>query len=105
LLVHLNVHSFLCVPVRARENILGAITLMRSGPGRSYGTDDLPLLIDVADRAGLAIHHAQLLEEARARSADLALANTTLRQHAAMVDGISEAVIALDPQLRIRSWN
>lgn len=101
----LNIHSLLAVPVRGRESIVGTLSLLRSRPDCSYTRDDLVLLEDVADRAGLAIQNADLLELARARSAALAEANATLRQHAALLEGISEAVVSLDAVLRVRTWN
>jgi PAS domain S-box-containing protein len=101
----LNIHSLLVVPLRGRAGILGALSLMRSGAGRSYTPDDLTLLGDVADRASLALQNAHLLEVTRAHSAELAEANAMLRQHAAVLEGISEAVVSFDAELRVRTWN
>jgi PAS domain S-box-containing protein len=101
----LNIHSLLAVPLRGRAGNLGTLSLMRSGSGRSYTQADLTLLTDVADRASLAIQNAQLLEVTRAHSAELAEANTVLRQHAAVLEGITEAVISLDANLCVRTWN
>lgn len=101
----LNIHSLLAVPLRGRTGVLGTLSLLRSGPGRSYTQDDLTLLSEVADRASLAIQNAHLLALTRAHSAELAEANTVLHQHAALLEGISEAVVSFDAQLRVRTWN
>ena len=47
----LNVHSFAVVPIRARQAVIGSLSLVRSGPGRGYTSGDLTLLQDLADRA------------------------------------------------------
>jgi light-regulated signal transduction histidine kinase (bacteriophytochrome) len=70
------------VPIRARKAILGTLSIMRSGPGRNYTTDDLMLLEDLASRAGLAIDNArlyrQLEQRVRERTAELEIANAEL---------------------------
>ncbi|AKJ01326.1 Signal transduction histidine kinase [Archangium gephyra] len=54
-------HSFLMVPLVAREQVLGTITLLR-GPGRErYSGEDLVLAQDFGQRCGLAIDNARLL--------------------------------------------
>ena len=82
LVARLNVHSFVVVPIRARQSVIGTLSLMRSGPGRGYTADDLTMLQDVADRAGLAIENARLYddleERVRRRTAELDAANSEL---------------------------
>lgn len=54
-------HSILVVPLLAREQVLGTITLLRS-PGRErYTEEDLVLAQDFCQRCGLAIDNARLL--------------------------------------------
>ena len=78
----MNVHSFVVVPIRARQMILGSLSLFRSGPGCGYTTDDLAMLMDLADRAGLAIENTRLYAElerrVRERTAELEAANHEL---------------------------
>ena len=78
----LNVHSFAVVPIRARQAIIGALSLLRSGPGRGYTADDLLMIEDTADRAGLAIANARLYGDldrrVRERTAELEHANKEL---------------------------
>jgi len=46
--------------VRARGQVLGALTLVTNTPGRSLTEADLPLVEDLAHRAGLAVDNARL---------------------------------------------
>ncbi len=82
LVARLNVHSFAVVPIRARQTIIGTLSLVRSGPGRGYTPEDLTLLQDLADRAGLAIQTARLYDDlerrVRQRTAELEAVNTEL---------------------------
>jgi signal transduction histidine kinase len=78
----LNVHSFVVVPVRGRGQVLGTLSLLRSRPGHAYTSDDLGLLLDLADRAGLAIENARLYDDlerrVRERTAELEALNREL---------------------------
>jgi PAS domain S-box-containing protein len=78
----LNVHSFAVVPIRARQTVTGTLSLLRSRPGYSYTDDDVTLLQDLANRAGLAIENArlysQLEQRVNARTAELRAANEEL---------------------------
>jgi signal transduction histidine kinase len=78
----LNVHSFAVVPIRARQTVTGTLSLLRSTPGNSYTDEDITLMQDLADRAGLAIENArlytQLEQRVRERTADLRAVNEEL---------------------------
>src|SRR5262249_34686893 len=65
LLRALEVHSYIGVPLVARERTLGAITLWRSRPGLDYTPTDLILAQDLAQRAALALDNAQLYRAAQ----------------------------------------
>lgn len=56
----LDARSTLCVPLRARGQILGAITLVCAGSGRRYDPSDVAIAQDLADRCALALDNAQL---------------------------------------------
>lgn len=105
LAARLRIHSLVVVAIRSRARILGSLALVRSRSGHSYTTDDLSLLQELADRAGLAIENARLNEEAKERAAELEVANELSRQHTAFVDNTTDAVISLDAKLCIRRWN
>ncbi|HEX8826057.1 MAG TPA: ATP-binding protein [Archangium sp.] len=56
-------HSFVSLPLRASERILGVLTLLRLEPDASYTEDDLILLREIADRTALAIENARLFQQ------------------------------------------
>ena len=82
LVARLNVHSFAVVPIPARQSIIGTLSLMRCRPGAGYTRDDLTLLQELADRAGLAIENARLYDNlerrVRQRTAELEAVNHEL---------------------------
>jgi PAS domain S-box-containing protein len=55
--------SYMCVPLEARGRTLGALTLVSSGSGRSFGPAELVLAVEFARRAGLALDNARLYSE------------------------------------------
>ncbi|HYI16932.1 MAG TPA: GAF domain-containing protein, partial [Thermomicrobiales bacterium] len=58
-------HSIIVVLLRVRERSIGTLGLGRERPGDPYTEEDLLLLQELADRAGLAIENARLYREAR----------------------------------------
>jgi PAS domain S-box-containing protein len=94
LLRQLELRSYMCVPLRARERVLGAITFISCDPGRLFGADDLQLAGELAGRAVTAIENAQLYREAEERA------------HAARVLAtIGDGVVLVDRGGRVRLWN
>ncbi len=82
LLRKLGVHSVLVVPIRTRDHIQGAITLVSTEPGR-YSEDDIPLMEDVARRAATAIDNAHLYQEAKVAAEAMSQLNLGLEQRVA----------------------
>ena len=76
-------HSIVIVLVRVRERPIGTLGLGRERPGEPYTDEDLLLLQELADRAGLAIENARLYREAqdaiRAREQFLSIASHELK--------------------------
>jgi PAS domain S-box-containing protein len=72
----LDASSVLIVPLRARGQVLGAISLVRTRARCPYTEDDVAFVSEVAARAALAVDNARLYGEARAqeRSSDEARA-------------------------------
>ncbi len=62
----LGFRSTIIVPIVARGKTLGAMTLILTKAGRSYGKEDLAVAEDLARRVGMAIDNANLYKEAQA---------------------------------------
>ncbi|MEE4543923.1 SpoIIE family protein phosphatase [Streptomyces sp. V4-01] len=58
-------HSAIIAPIRGPREVLGALTLGRTGRGGPFTTDDLPLLEEITRRAGIALENARLYERQR----------------------------------------
>jgi PAS domain S-box-containing protein len=75
--------SALHLPIRARERILGTITLSSPDSGRIFSAEDRVLAQELAERAGSALEHARLYHAAqratRARDEVLAVVVHDLR--------------------------
>jgi signal transduction histidine kinase len=82
LIEKLAVCSLLTLPLRSRDRTIGVVNLVRSTPDNPYTIDDQRFAQDVADRAGLAIDNAVLVEtlerRVEARTAALEAANQEL---------------------------
>jgi PAS domain S-box-containing protein len=60
----LRPRSALAVPMSTRQRIIGAITLVRTAPGRPYDAADIAMAEELARRAALAVDNAMLYREA-----------------------------------------
>ncbi|MFH8800802.1 SpoIIE family protein phosphatase [Streptomyces sp. NPDC017936] len=60
-----GIHSAAIAPIRSTRAVLGALTLGRSKQPGDFTTADLPLLEDIARRAGLALDNARLYQRQR----------------------------------------
>jgi predicted ATPase/signal transduction histidine kinase len=82
LLRELGTRTGLSVPLIARGQMLGALTLSSGAPGRRFGRADLDLAQEVARRAAIAIDNARLYrasqEAVRARNEFLTVASHEL---------------------------
>ncbi|QJT06265.1 SpoIIE family protein phosphatase [Streptomyces asoensis] len=60
-----GVHSAAIAPIRSTRAVLGALTLGRARQPGDFNTADLPLIEDIARRAGLALDNARLYQRQR----------------------------------------
>ncbi|MEU3844295.1 SpoIIE family protein phosphatase [Streptomyces sp. NPDC028635] len=60
-----GMHSAAIAPIRSTREVLGALTLGRADNPLPFTTADLPLLEDIARRAGLALDNARLYQRQR----------------------------------------
>jgi signal transduction histidine kinase/CheY-like chemotaxis protein len=58
--------SYICVPLRGRDEIMGALSFAMTDSGRRYTRADLVLAQNLAGRAAVAIENARLFEARRA---------------------------------------
>ena len=61
ILRELGLKSYICVPLKSRTRILGALTFVTAESGRVYDADDVRAAEDLAHRAVIAIENANLL--------------------------------------------
>ncbi len=61
----LGVGTYMIVPLRARERMVGAMWLVSAEPGRTYTPDDLALAKELAARAAVAVDNARLYRKAQ----------------------------------------
>jgi PAS domain S-box-containing protein len=94
LIDQLGLASYMCVPLKGRERVLGAITFISSDPGRRFGAGELILAEELARRAASAIENAHLYREAEARA-----------QAARVLAAIGDGVVLVDRAGRVRLWN
>jgi signal transduction histidine kinase len=67
--------SYICVPLRTRSRVIGALTLVQAESGRSYRPEDLAVVEQVGWRAGLAVEKSMLFEESQRTLAEMELSN------------------------------
>jgi signal transduction histidine kinase len=83
LLERLAIRSYLAVPLRGPAGVIGAFAFGMSTSGRRFDERSVPIAVELARRAALAIENARLLEtarrEARAREQILAIVSHDLR--------------------------
>jgi PAS domain S-box-containing protein len=89
-----DARSVICVPLWARKQPLGALTVARSERGPVYGADDLALAEDVAARIALALDRERLYREVEERA-----------DAARVLEHVADGVLLLDRNGVVRLWN
>jgi len=92
--VGLDARSVMCVPIWARKQPLGALTLARTERGPVYSADDVALAEDLAARVALALDRARLYREVEERS-----------DAAWVLEHVADGVLLLDRNGLVRLWN
>lgn len=101
----LGPRSFMVVPLRVDEGIVGSISFARFEDDRPYHPDDLRFAEAVAGQTGLAVAKVVQIEEVeRARRVAIAAADE-IRFQARLLDAVGEAVVAVDLEGTIVYWN
>ncbi len=60
-----GLQSYMCLPLSARGQTLGAVTLVSARPGHRYGANDLAVAREIAARAAMAVDNARLYRSAQ----------------------------------------
>ncbi|HZE12970.1 MAG TPA: ATP-binding protein, partial [Chthoniobacterales bacterium] len=81
----LSAKSFIAVPLRAQERVLGAIVMINTSPGRICGPEELSLAEELAHRAALALDNARLYKSAQKARAESERANRAKDSFLAML--------------------
>src|ERR1041385_9195027 len=81
----LSAKSFISVPIRAHDRVLGAIVMINTSPGRICGPDELSLAEELAHRAALALDNAGLYKSAQKARAESERANRAKDSFLAML--------------------
>jgi signal transduction histidine kinase len=77
--------SFLAVPLKTHDRVLGAIVIVNTTVGRKCGTDELTLAEELAYRAALALDNAGLYKTAQKARAEAERANLAKDSFLAML--------------------
>jgi len=94
IVAQLGIRSWICVPLRARGETIGALSLVTAESGRTYTEADLELAIDLASRAGIAVDNARLYSESERRA-----------EAARALHYVGDAVVLVDANGVVRYWN
>jgi PAS domain S-box-containing protein len=81
----LGLTSYICVPMQARGQTLGAITFISARASRLYREADLQTATDLASRAGHAVDNARLYKEAQQAREEAIAANRAKDEFLAIV--------------------
>jgi len=90
----LEARSVICVPLWARKQPLGALTMARTERGPVYAADDVALAEDIAGRIALALDRGRLYREVEERA-----------DAARVLEHVADGVMLLDRNGNVRLWN
>jgi PAS domain S-box-containing protein len=85
LIRELQLESYICVPLKLRDEVIGALSLVSSTPARHYTEADADLASELARRAAVAIDNAKLYRSAEAARNAAEQANAAKSEFLAMM--------------------
>lgn len=104
----LGLRSYICVPLKSRGRLLGALSFATAESGRSFDIDDLHATEDLAHRAVIAIENARLLaalrETDRRKDEFLAMLAHELRNPLSPIRNALEILRAEGPPVPELAW-
>ncbi|HVQ89807.1 MAG TPA: diguanylate cyclase [Mycobacteriales bacterium] len=93
-----GVSAIAILPLRARGRVVGALAMSRDRGREGYQDDDVLFLQALADVAGAGVGLDRL-------QIDSTIAMEELRREGELVNHVSDAVVVLDAEQRVVSWN
>jgi len=90
----IDAQSVISVPLQARRQRLGALTVARTDGAAAFGADELALVEDLAGRVALALDRARLHREVQERA-----------DAARVLAHVGDGVLLLDRRGIVRFWN
>ncbi len=104
----LGLKSYICVPLKSRGAVLGALTFVTAESGRIYEPDDVRAAEDLSHRAVIALENAQLLaslkDADRRKDEFLAMLAHELRNPLAPIRNAAQIFRAKAPPIRELQW-
>jgi PAS domain S-box-containing protein len=94
LILQLEMHWYLSVPLLGRQGPIGALSLVTAESGRMLGERDLALAEELGARAGIALENARLYQTANDRRAQLDAVLGALAEGVLVFDGQGELQMA-----------
>jgi len=105
----LEVDSYVAVPLRSNDNIVGVLAVDNKMSGRSIASINMDLLITLAGHAAVAIENARLYQETKSRLDELKVLNAELIEmknyNQDIIAGMMSALIVVDNEGIIRTFN
>ena len=97
---HPPMHSFLGVPIIIRERVFGRLYLTEKQGASAFTKDDERIAMTLAAQAGVAIQNANLLDEIKARSEELAVLEERDRISKELHDGVIQSIYSVGLSLQ-----
>lgn len=97
---HPPMHSFLGVPIIARDRVFGRLYLTEKQGASEFSKDDERIAMTLAAQAGVAIENASLLEEVKARGDELAVLEERDRISKELHDGVIQSIYSVGLSLQ-----
>jgi transcriptional regulator with GAF, ATPase, and Fis domain len=91
-IVDLKLSSVMCVPLLAKDTLIGVLYLGSEGPSALFGPEDLEILKLFSGHASLILHNALLLDDLRGENEDLA-------REVAAGKGLGGAMLGAHPRM------
>jgi PAS domain S-box-containing protein len=105
----LGVQSYIVVPMKAKNRIIGLLTLDNAPSGRTLENINMDLLMTLAGQMGIAIENAKLYDEAQEKVKQLSALNENISNLKSYNEDILETmpsgVISFDTDGRIVTFN